>query len=74
MDIGERRVLEFCKNEYPYADSIHHSIRIPDPNTHQSKGEVDVILCLPKAVFFLEVKHWKGDIDADEHGDIFQVN
>ena len=73
-DIGERRVLEFCKNEYPYADSIHHSIRIPDPNTHQSKGEVDVILCLPKAVFFLEVKHWKGDIDADEHGEIFQVN
>ena len=73
-DIGERRVLEFCKNEFPYADSIHHSIRIPDPNTHQSKGEVDVILCLPKAVFFLEVKHWKGDIDADEHGEIFQVN
>ena len=72
-DIGERRVLEFCKNEFPYADSIHHSIRIPDPNTLQSKGEVDVILCLPKAVFFLEVKHWKGEIDADENGEIFQV-
>ena len=73
-DVGEKMVLDFCKNEFPYADSIHHSIRIPDPNTHQSKGEVDVILCLPKAVFFLEVKHWKGEIDADEHGEIFQVN
>ncbi len=73
-DVGERRVLEFCKNKFPYADSIHHSIRIPDPNTPQSKGEVDVILCLPKVVFFLEVKHWKGEIDADEYGEIFQVN
>ena len=73
-DVGERNVLDFCKNKFPYADSIHHSIRIPDPNSHQSKGEVDVILCLPKAVFFLEVKHWKGKIDADENGEIFQVS
>lgn len=73
-DVGERKVLDFCKNKFPYAESIHHSIRIPDPNSHQSKGEVDVILCLPKAVFFLEVKHWKGKIDADENNEIFQVN
>ena len=62
-------MLEFCKKKFHDADSILHSIRIPDPDTYQNKGEVDVIICLAKATFFLEVKHWKGLVDVNDEGE-----
>ena len=68
-DAGEEIVLKFCKKEFHDADSILHSIRIPDPDTYQNKGEVDVIICLAKATFFLEVKHWKGLVDVNDEGE-----
>lgn len=68
-DAGEEITLKFCKKKFHDADSILHSIRIPDPETYQNKGEVDVIISLAKATFFLEVKHWKGVVDVNAKGE-----
>ena len=68
-DAGEEITVKYCKKKFHDADSILHSIRIPIPETYQNKGEVDVIISLPKATFFLEVKHWKGLIDVNDEGE-----
>ena len=70
-DAGEEMTLKFCKKKFHDADSILHSIRIPIPETYQNKGEVDVIISLAKATFFLEVKHWKGLIEVDDEGKFY---
>ena len=70
-DLGEEIVLEYCERKFPDASSILQSIRIPDPDTYQSKGEVDIIICLSKATYFLEVKHWRGLVDANHKGEFY---
>ena len=68
-DIGEEIVVDFCKRELQDAEQIFQSIRIPDPDTFQSKGEIDVIICTLKATYFLEVKHWKGRVQINENNE-----
>ena len=65
-DAGEEITVKYCKKNFMMLIASYIPIRIPIPETYQNKGEVDVIISLPKATFFLEVKHWKGLIDVDD--------
>jgi hypothetical protein len=44
-------------------------VRIPDPRSARSKGEVDVVLLTDRGIVLIEVKHWKGVVSLDDDGD-----
>ena len=67
---AELNVLEAAK-ALPGVVSVHHGIRIPNPQMSLGSGEVDVVVVSNRACLLIEVKHYFGTISLQD-GDIIQ--
>lgn len=67
---AERNVLEAAK-KLPGVVSVHHGIRIPNPQMSLGSGEVDVVVITNRACLLIEVKNFIGKINLED-GDIVQ--
>ena len=65
---AEERVLQGA-SAHRRAIATFQGVRIPDPRSIKSKGEVDVVLLTDRGIVMIEVKHWKGDVSLDDDGD-----
>ena len=67
---AELNVLEAAK-KLPGVVSVHHGIRIPNPQMSLGSGEVDVVVITNRACLLIEVKNFIGTISLQD-GDIIQ--
>ena len=67
---AELNVLEAAK-ALPGVVSVHHGIRIPNPQMSLGSGEVDVLCVTNRACLLIEVKNFIGTISLQD-GDIIQ--
>ena len=67
---AELNVLEAAKT-LPGVVSVHHGIRIPNPQMSLGSGEVDVLCVTNRACLLIEVKNFLGTISLQD-GDIIQ--
>ena len=67
---AELNVLEAAK-ALPGVVSVHHAIRIPNPQMSLGSGEVDVVVVTNRACLLMECKNFLGKINLED-GDIVQ--
>ena len=67
---AELNVLEAAES-LPGVVSVHHGIRIPNPQMSLGSGEVDVVVVTNRACLLIEVKNFIGKINFED-GDILQ--
>ena len=77
---AENKVAEVISKHNP-TWKVLQGIRIPNPDTWRGKGEIDVFVITPKAIFSIEVKNYscqvssKGDLlyqKGKSHGSVFK--
>ena len=64
---AELAVLEALRNLGGENWDVFHRKRVPRPDSHRSKGEIDVIAVGDRAVLAIEVKNWKGTILIEDN-------
>ena len=64
---AELAVLEAVRNLGGEDWEVFHRKRVPRPDSHRSKGEIDVIAVGERAVLAIEVKNWKGTISIEDN-------
>jgi len=64
---AELAVLEAVRNLGGEDWEVFHRKRVPRPDSHRSKGEIDVIAVGESAVLAIEVKNWKGTISIEDN-------
>ena len=64
---AELAVLEAARNLGGENWDVFHRKRVPRPDSHRSKGEIDVIAVGERAVLAIEVKNWKGTISIEDN-------
>ena len=60
---AEVRVADAVSRLAPGGWTIHRMVRIPNPDTHRGKGEVDVLAVCRRAVLVIEVKSYSGSVE-----------
>jgi len=60
---AEARVAGAVSRLAPGGWTIHRMVRIPNPDTHRGKGEVDVLAVCRRAVLVIEVKSYSGRVE-----------
>ena len=64
---AELAMLEAARNLGGENWDVFHRKRVPRPDSHRSKGEIDVIAVGERAVLAIEVKNWKGTISIEDN-------
>ena len=64
---AELTVLEAVRNLGGEDWEVFHRKRVPRPDSHRSKGEIDVIAIGERAVLAIEVKNWKGTVSIEDN-------
>ncbi|MEC8874131.1 MAG: nuclease-related domain-containing protein, partial [Candidatus Thermoplasmatota archaeon] len=64
---AELAVLEAARNLGGENWDVFHRKRVPRPDSHRSKGEIDVIAVGERAVLAIEVKNWKGTVSIEDN-------
>ena len=60
---AESRVAGAVSHLAPGGWTVHRMVRIPNPDTHRGKGEVDVLAVCRRAVLVIEVKSYSGRVE-----------
>ncbi len=66
---AELVVLEAVRNLGGENWDVFHRKRVPRPDSHRSKGEIDIIAVGERVILAVEVKNWNGEVTLE--GDEF---
>ena len=64
---AEITVLQALQNLGDGEWNLFHRKRIPRPDSHRGKGEIDIIAVGVEAVLAVEVKNWNGSVTIEDH-------